>query len=105
MRAELHMRGISPGRLGSFRDKTLRDMLVKEKVREVHKLVATMASSFNNQETSVEKFDAYLNASLYQDVKDTRDSDMQEYYNNHVKNLSPEIYRDDNGEAKVRGLQ
>ena len=105
MRAELYMRGITPGRLGSFRDVTLRGMLVKEKTREIHKVVATMASSFNNADSAKEQLDLFVDASLYQNIKSDRKRDMVKYYEEHVKDLTPEITRGEDGEAIVRGLQ
>jgi len=104
MRLELHLRGVSLGELGSYRDMTLRSFLVKEKVRDSHKLLASMASSLGNSESAVKQFDMFSDATLYQSIKGDRNKEMQEYYNKHVRHLRPEIYADEDGKATVRGL-
>ncbi|CAL9954957.1 hypothetical protein VPHD148_0003 [Vibrio phage D148] len=104
MRAELFMRGISPGRLGSFRDVTLRNMIIKEKVVNSHRLLASMASSLGNADSAVEQYDKYQAAIFHKDIKDDRNKKMQEYYDKHVKHLRPELYVGSDGNASVRGL-
>lgn len=98
------MRGISPGRLGSFRDVTLRNMVIKEKVLHSHRLLASMASSLGNADSAVEQYDKFQASIFHRNIKDDRNEKMQEYYNRNVKHLRPELYRDEDGNATVRGL-
>lgn len=105
MRVELLLDGINPGKLGSIRDRNLRAVLLKTKVRESSRLMATMASSLGDAEQANKSYGRYVEAMLYENVKDNRNQKMLEYYHDHVKHMRPEFYKKDDGTAAVRGLQ
>lgn len=104
MRVELHMRGIPVGRFGSFRDVTMRNMLIKDKIKESHSLLASMASSLGNAESALEQYDKFQAALMFKDMKYNRNKQMMEYYEKNVKHLRPELYMNEDGKASVRGL-
>lgn len=105
MRVELLYKGVNPGKFGSLRDRNLRAILLKEKVRESHKLMATMASSLGDADRTNKSYGKFVEALLYENIKDTRDAEMVKYYHEHVKHLRPELYTKEDGAASVRGLQ
>ena len=62
------------------------------------------AASTNNIDVFKKSYKDFNNAIWYENFSESRDKDMMEYYYKHVRNLRPEIYRDEEGNATVRGI-
>ena len=104
MRTELLFRGVEPAPLFSPRDRTLREMLAKIKVAESHQLMATLAASLGDHEKANESNSKLRDAIWYSAVVEDRNQRMYKEYHTQYKNMSPEIFRDEDGTPKVRGL-
>lgn len=97
-------RGIKPAKLGSPRDRTLRDMLTKMKVAESCELRAKLAAMLGNDKEASSAYSKYQDSIWYTKVKETRDERMFKEYYETYRNMTPELYRTEDGKAAVRGL-
>lgn len=98
------MQGVHPGRLGSIKDSTLRKMHSKHKNRESLKLISQLAASLNNGDSVNEYYRKYLDSLWHENITENRNREMREEYEKYVRNVSPVISRDSEGNAIVRGL-
>lgn len=105
MRTELEFRGIKPPKLGSPRDRTLREMLAKIKVAESHQLMATLAASLGDHEKANEARSKHLDAVWYTKVRENKNERMFKEYYTLYKHMNPELSKDKNGVLTVKGLK
>lgn len=99
------LKGVDPGPLFSYRDRTLRAFLVKQKTKECYESLVHIAANSGNSDSLKKNYGNYINSIWYDEVSETKERDMLEYYNKHVKHLRPELYQTEDGTAAVRGLK
>lgn len=104
MRAEIVLGGIDPGALGSFRDVTLRSVLIKQKLAESHKLMVMAAAATNNVETVKKSIRKYNTEVWYEDHTQNSYRDMEEYYLRHMRKQEVFASITKDGSMKVTGL-
>lgn len=116
-RMKLHLSGIEVPKLGSLKDRVYRDYLTKENQLEAEKAKLLMLVALTNPTISdpnkardwsgkVKKIWAdYLALQFNTDmpVKNEKEAQMAEYYENVVKHLKPVIEKSSSG-YKVQGL-
>lgn len=107
----LFVRGIDPDVLGSPRDIVLRSYLSKERRIESMKLMTQTASALGLGKDSSEFLKKAINAIWYIDdsaesiSNETKYREMQEYYHNHIRTLTPELRKVRGERGEVIGLE
>ena len=104
MRTEILLSGVSPGKLFSPRDITLRGMLAKRKALEGHRVRALMASSLGDADVANESYSNFIDSTWYTKVKGSRDERMSKEYHDLYRNMTPEISIGADGKPTVKGL-
>tara|TARA_R110002073_G_scaffold198348_1_gene357359 strand:+ start:2145 stop:2462 length:318 start_codon:yes stop_codon:yes gene_type:complete len=104
MRAEIALGGTDPGPLGSFRDITLRSVLIKMKLAETHKLMVQAAAATNNVESAQKSIRSYSASVWYEDHTHNSYKDMERYYLTHMKNQEVSATVGEDGSINVTGI-